>query len=220
MIEREGGIIKAGIQIKDCEAMGTRVTWEREGRMCGIGKKKKSWKLKRYLFFLRGFGLRPGSDIARTSPSRGEKFSLWVGTSEMRLGLVPHFAQGPIADVSNPTTSGGDSLIIRMNDMDGWFDIRGFEIRNVGVTAPSCRMPGSATVTARTAKRDQTVSNPMGKCLGMGRVHSRFRVFQNGIDAIIGQDTVSTPSTFLADLAVCRLTGGRAHVAEPTPTEL
>ena len=78
----------------------------------------------------------------------------------MRFGLVPHFALGPITDVSNPASSGGDPLVFRVNDVDGWFDIRGVEIRNVGETTPSCRMPGRAT--AHTAKRCQTVSNPIG----------------------------------------------------------
>jgi len=108
------------------------------------------------LFFLRRFGLGPGSDISRTSSSRGVKLSLWVGTRDVRFGLVPHFALGPGADVSNPAAPGGDSLIIRMSDVDGWFDVRGPDISDVGVTAPSSRVRG------------------------------RDRIFRDGIDAISG----------------------------------
>jgi hypothetical protein len=64
------------------------------------------------------------------------------GGERVRLGLVPYFALGPITDVSSPASSGGDFLVFRMSDMDGWFDIRGSEIRDVGVTSPSCRVPG------------------------------------------------------------------------------
>jgi len=96
------------------------------------------------LFFLGGFGMGPGSDVSRTSPSRGEeKFSLLVGTADVRLGLVPHFALGPIADVSSPASSSGDSLVLGVNDVDRWFDVGGVEVRDVGVTSPSYRVSSS-----------------------------------------------------------------------------
>ena len=139
----------------EMERRGTR--WERNGKGC---QQKENNNNKIHLLFRWGFGLGPGTDVPRTSPSRGEKLSLRVGAREVRLGLVPHFALGPITDVSNPASSGGDPLVFRVNDVNGWFDIRGVEIRNVGETTPSCRMPGRAT--AHTVKRCQTVSNPIG----------------------------------------------------------
>jgi hypothetical protein len=30
--------------------------------------------------------------------------------------------------------------MLRMSVVDGWLDVGGLEVRNVGVTAPSCRM--------------------------------------------------------------------------------
>jgi len=131
------------------------------------------------LFLLRGFGLGPGSDVSRTTPSRGEKLCLWVGTGDMRFGLVPYFALGPITDVSSPASSGGDPFIVWMDDVDGWFDIRGPKVRDVGVPAPSCRMG----------------------FLG------HLAVFGDNIDAVNGQEPVSTPSSFLA-LAVFWSTRG------------
>lgn len=62
---------------------------------------------------------------------------LWVGMTKVRLGMVPHFALGPIADVSNPTSSGGDSLVLWMSNVNGWFEVRGLEISDVSVTSPS-----------------------------------------------------------------------------------
>jgi len=129
------------------------------------------------LFFLWGFGLGPGSDIPRASPSRGEELCLWLGTVNVRFGLIPHFAQGPVTNISNPASSGGDSLMLGMSDVDGWLDVRGSEIGDVGISTPSRRMLNG--------------------------------VFRNGVNAVSGQDTVSTPSSFQADLAVFRLTRGR-----------
>jgi len=88
-------------------------------------------------FFLGGFGMGPGSDVPHASPSRGVKFSLRVGVTNVSLGLIPHFALGSIADVSSPTSPGGDSLILRVGDVNGWFDVRGVEISDIGVTSPS-----------------------------------------------------------------------------------
>jgi len=137
------------------------------------------------LFFLRRFGLGPRSDISRTSPSRRIKLSIWVGTREVGFGLVPHFALGPLANVPGSASTSGDFLMVRMSDVKGWFDVRGPDISDVGVTAPS------------------------------GRV--RDGILRNGVDAIRGQDTVSTPSSFQA-LTVLWLTRGRrcTHVAEST----
>jgi hypothetical protein len=85
-------------------------------------------------------GLGPRSNIASTSPSRGEYSYVGVGKSDVRLRVVPHFALGPIADVSDSTSSGGDPLVLRVDDMDRWFDVRGLEISDIGITSPSCRM--------------------------------------------------------------------------------
>jgi len=125
------------------------------------------------LFILGGFGLGPGSDVSRTSPSRGEQFLLWVGNSDVSFRLVPHFALGPITDVSNPAPSGRDSLVVRMNDVNRRFDVRGRDVRDIGVTSPACRV-----------------------------VRVRLRVFRNNIDAALGLDTVSAPSSFQADTVV------------------
>ena len=54
----------------------------------------------------------------------------------MSLGLVPHFALGPIANVSSPTSASGDHLVLGMNDMDGGLDVGGPEIRDVGKACP------------------------------------------------------------------------------------
>ena len=135
----------------EMERRGTR--WERNGKGC---QQKENNNNKIHLLFRWGFGLGPGTDVPRTSPSRGEKLSLRVGAREVRLGLVPHFALGPRSNVSNPTSSGGDPLVVGMNDMDGWLDIRGSELLDAWVT-PSNRTP--SWVTAHTAKRCQTVSN-------------------------------------------------------------
>jgi len=86
-------------------------------------EKKISRKLEPYLFFFGGFGLGPGSDVSRTSPSRGEKKFTLLGLFAVRLGLVPYFTLGPIADVSNPASPSGDQLVLGMNDVDGWFDV-------------------------------------------------------------------------------------------------
>jgi hypothetical protein len=94
------------------------------------------------LFLLWGFGLGPGSDVTRSSPSGGEKLCLRVGAFDVGFGLVPYFALGPITNVSSPASSGGDFLVVRMNDMDGWLDIRGSELLNAGVTVPSNRTRG------------------------------------------------------------------------------
>jgi len=132
------------------------------------------------LFVLGGFRLGPGAYISHTSPSRGVKFSLGVGMFDVRLRLIPHFALGPIANVSNPATPGGDPVVLGMNDMDGWFDVRGPDVSDVGVTSSSCR------VVVRVG-----VSN-----------------FRNRFDAVRGQDSVSTPPSFQA-LPVLRATRGR-----------
>lgn len=67
----------------------------------------------------------------------------------MGLGLIPHFALGSIPDVSSSASTGGDSLVLGVNDMDGRLDVRGSEIRDVGVTSSSrgvnVRMTGSET---------------------------------------------------------------------------
>lgn len=68
----------------------------------------------------------------------------------MRLGLVPYFALGPIADVSYPASSSRGQLVLGMNDVDGWFEVGGPEFRDVGVASPSCRVSGSVTTTACT----------------------------------------------------------------------
>jgi len=169
--------------------------------MCGIdkarGKKKKNSRvLEPYLFFLADFGLGPGSDVSRTSPSRGEKVSLLMGLFVVRLGLVPYFALGPIADVSSSTSPSGDQLVLGMNDVDGWFDVRRPELHDVGVASPSCRMSGSGTAAARTQPRE--VRNSMRKRPRFGRNCSRKRVFGNGIYAVsaIERVPVSTPSSF------------------------
>lgn len=92
--------------------------------------------IDRMLFFFLGAG--GGSDVSRTSPSRGVKFSPWEGgTSDVRLGLVPHFALGPIANVSGPASASGDSLMLGMSDVDGGFDVGGSEIRDAGKASPS-----------------------------------------------------------------------------------
>ena len=94
-----------------------------------------------YRFILTGFGLGPGSDVSRTSPSRGENFILMVGTTNVGLGLIPNFALGSIADVSSPASTGGDSLVLGVGNVNGWFDVRGTEIGDIGQTSPlSCRM--------------------------------------------------------------------------------
>ena len=120
--------------------MGKADVWHRRGKIFR--------KLKPYLFFPWGFGLGPVSDISHTSPSGGVKSCfLLLGNTDMRFGLFPYFALGPITDVSSPASSGGDSFIIGMNDVDGWFNVRGPEISDVGVSTPSCRVPGSVTTT-------------------------------------------------------------------------
>ena len=43
----------------------------------------------------------------------------------MGFRLILHFVLGPIANVSDPTSSGRDSLVVGMNDVDRWFDVRG-----------------------------------------------------------------------------------------------
>jgi len=94
------------------------------------------------LVFLWGFGLGPGSDVTRSSPSRGEKLSLRVGAFEVRFGLVPHFALGPITNVPSSTSSGRDFLVVGVNDVDGWLDIGGSELLNAVETVPSNRTRG------------------------------------------------------------------------------
>lgn len=88
-------------------------------------------------FVLGGFGLGPGTDISRTSPSGGLKFMLGVGMAEVRLGLIPNFALGSIADVSGPTSPGGDSLVLRVGNVNGWFDVGRVEVSDIGITSLS-----------------------------------------------------------------------------------
>jgi len=76
-------------------------------------------------FFLGGFGLGPRPDVSRTSPSRGDNWWVLGGGSDVGLRLVPHFALGPIANIPNPTSSGGDSLVVGMSVVDRWLEIRG-----------------------------------------------------------------------------------------------
>jgi hypothetical protein len=64
----------------------------------------------------------------------------------VRLGLVPYFALGPITDISNPTASGGNQLVIGMRGMNGWLDVRGPELPDTGET-PSNRGPGGGNST-------------------------------------------------------------------------
>jgi len=94
------------------------------------------------LILLWGFGLGPGADVSRTTPSGREKFTLDVGMFEVRLGLIPHFTLGPITNVSSPASSGGDSLVLGVGDVNGWLDVRGLEISDVGITTPSGRVAG------------------------------------------------------------------------------
>ena len=161
-------------------------------------EKKNSRKLEPYLFFLGSFGLGPGSDVSRTSPSGGEKKFSFLGLFAVRLGLVPYFTLGPIADVSSSASSSGDQLVLRMNDVDGWFDVRGPERHDIAVASLSCRVSGSGTAAARAQPRE--ISNSMRKRLRFGRNCSRKMVFGNDIYAVrvIGQVPVSTPSSFLA----------------------
>jgi hypothetical protein len=134
-------------------------------------------------FVFGGFGLGPGTDISRTSPSRGiEEFCLHVGMTNVRLGVVPHFALGSIADISNPASAGGDPLVLRVGDVNGWFDVRGVEISDVGITSPSSRV--------------------------IGRVKEITMVFRNRFNAVRSRNPVSTPSSFQA-LSVLRTTRGR-----------
>ena len=126
---------------------------------------KKNNKI--YLVFLWGFGLGPGSDVTRPSPSRGEKLSLKVGALDVGFGLVPHFALGPITNVSSTTSSGGDSLVVGVNDVDGWLDIGGSKFLNAGVSALSNRTP--SRVTAHTAKTCQTGSATPYGMTGCGK---------------------------------------------------
>lgn len=63
----------------------------------------------------------------------------------VRLGLVPHFALGSIADVSSPASPGGDSLVFGVGDVNGRFDVRGVEIIDVTQTSPSIRTIGRLT---------------------------------------------------------------------------
>jgi hypothetical protein len=58
----------------------------------------------------------------------------------VRLGLVPHFALGPIANVSSPASASGDSLVLGMNDVDGGFDVRRPETNDAGIASPSWRV--------------------------------------------------------------------------------
>lgn len=133
--------------------------WNGVGKgVYGIDKarrRKNSRELESYPIFLGGFGLGPIADVSRTSPSRGVKeVCLLVGESDVRLGPVPDFALGPISDVSSPASSSGDSLVFGMSDVDGWFDVRGPEIRDAVKASPYWRTSGSITATARTQPKD------------------------------------------------------------------
>lgn len=132
------------------------------------------------LFVLGGFRLGPGSDVSRTSPSRGVNLCLGVGASEVGFRLIPHFALGPIADVSSSASAGRDSLMLRVDNVDGWFNVRGPGLGDVGITSPPSRVMGVI----------------------------RMGIFKDGFDAVRGLDPVSTPSSFLAQLPVFRVTRG------------
>ena len=122
-------------------------------------KGEKSTETKPYPFFFGGFGLGPGSDVSRTSPSRRENGWLLGGGSDVGFRLVPHFFLGPIANVSSPTSSGRDSLMLGMSDVDRWFDVRGPKVCNVGISSPSRRLSGSTKTThtqPRGTKRSAT----------------------------------------------------------------
>jgi len=112
-----------------------------------------------------------------------------VGEFDVRLRLIPHFALGPIADVSDPTPSGGDPLVLRVDDMDRWFDVRGAEFSDIGITSPSYRV---------------------------GAV--RETIFRNGFDAVSGHPG-RTSSSFLAYLWPVPGGGRLAHVAKSTSTK-
>lgn len=133
-------------------------------------------------FVLAGFGLGPGSDISHTSPSGGVKFFLCIGMMDVRLGLIPHFALGPVADVSDPASPGGDSLVLRMSNVNGWFNVRGPEIGDIGITSPSRRVTGRVEAAG---------------------------IFRNRINVVRRYDPVSTPSSLQAHLPVIRAARGR-----------
>lgn len=84
-------------------------------------------------------------DVSCPSPSRRVNFSLLVGTTNVRFGVIPHFTLGSVADVSGPASPGGDSIVVIMGNVNGWFDVRRPEIGDVGIASPSCRMSTSAT---------------------------------------------------------------------------
>jgi len=146
------------------------------------------------LFVLTGLRLGPGSDVSRSSPSRRElNFPIGLGKTDVRLGLVPHFAVGSIADVASPASPGGDPLMLWVGDVNGRLDVRGLDISDVGVTSPSSRV----TVSVNGS------------------------VLKNGIDSVTRKDPVGTPPSFQAYLPVLRTARGRGrtHVAESASAE-
>ena len=156
--------MKAAIQVKDAVAQHTRrtrVTWERHGgKQNRVGNPsvrhrpgEKAKKTKPYLVFLGGFGLGPRPDVSHTSPSRGVNWWFLGGGSDVGLRLVPHFALGPIANIPNPASSGGDSFVVGMSVVDRRFKVRGPKVSDLGVASPSCRVSGSIATT-RTPPRD------------------------------------------------------------------
>jgi hypothetical protein len=95
----------------------------------------------------------------------------------VRLRLVPHFALGPVADVSSPASPGGDPLVVRVGDVNGRLDVRGSDISDICVTPPSCRVMGRVVTgggtdggSASGAKRREPVSYCTRKHSGMERV--------------------------------------------------
>ena len=118
----------------------------------------------------------------------------------MRLGLVPYFALGPVADVSNPTASGGNQLVIGMRGVNGWLDVRGPELSDIGET-PSNRGPGGGNST-----HSQKMSNDLQLHM-VWKGCSLAGAFRNDINAVSRHDAVSTTSSLLAVLV--SLTGRR-----------
>lgn len=98
---------------------------------------------------------------------------------DVRFGLIPYFALGPVANVSSPTSSGGDSLALGMDDVDRRFDVGGPDFSDVGITSPSSRV---VVVTGGcTAKRSAIALEAVKE-----RKNSRQRVLRDVIDTIRG----------------------------------
>lgn len=149
---KAGTLRNVGVECRGVEGRREGNGTERANGEC---RQKEKLNNKIHLFLLGRFGLGPGSDIPRASPSRGEEFSFLGAKWEVGFGLVPHFALGPIANIPDPTSSGGDSLMLGMSDMDGWLDVRGSKVRNVGVSTPSRRTSGRLTAHSQVEQNCQ-----------------------------------------------------------------